>query len=113
MALKLDLLKLDDMTIAELKELKQAAETMLSRKANEEMAKLQKQMDELNALVGTSAPVKTSRQRNPSSYTHVHPKNSHEWLGRGGVPEQWRDIVSPDDAPEVRKQKIAPYKVER
>lgn len=105
---KLDLSGLD---LDGLNQLIEDATKLRDQKVDEKRAELLKQLAALDAI---AKPVKLpARQRSQSSYTHVHPKNGHEWLGRGGVPKQWLDIVSADDSPEVRRDKIKPYRVER
>lgn len=106
---KVDLSGLD---LEGLNSLIEEATKLRDKKVDEKRAELMKQLEALDAF---SRPSKasTTRQRSQSSYTHVHPKSGHEWLGRGGVPEAWQDIVSKDDASEVRRDKLKPYRVDR
>jgi DNA-binding protein H-NS len=104
--------KLDGLSLEDLTALIADAQKALATKVDAKRQELQKQLAELDAISKPSKAATAGRQRNPSSYTHVHPKNGHEWLGRGGVPQQWQDIVSKDDVPEVRREKIRPYRKE-
>lgn len=103
-------IKLDTLSMEDLNALIADAQKALAGKVDAKRAELQKELAALDAISSTGKASAAPRQRTPSSYTHVHPHNGHEWLGRGGVPKQWLDIVSKDDKPEVRREKIKPYK---
>ncbi len=101
-------LSLDDLDLL-IKDATQRRDELIDEKRKGLLAELAK----LDALSGkATATPKQGKTRAASRYTHVHPKNGHQWLGRGGVPQEWSDIVNKDDAREVRQEKLKPYRTE-
>lgn len=100
---------LSGMSLEELNALIDEATILRDEKVEEKRAALLKELQALDAMKSQKPPA--GRQRSPSKYTHRHPVNSNEWLGRGGVPKEWQDIVPPDASKEERSKLIAPYRV--
>lgn len=104
-------LKLDGLSMTDLQQLIADAQKALGDKVEGERAELLRKLQALDSIA--KPPKAPSRSRSQPSYTHVHPRNGHEWLGRGEPPEAWQDIVSKEDKGEARKAKLKPYRVNR
>ncbi len=86
------------------------ATRLRDQKVQEKRAELLKELQALDAI---SAPKSAAgRQRNASSYTHKHPKNGHQWLGRGGVPKEWQDIIPEGASAEERRAILAKHRID-
>lgn len=106
-------LDLSSLSLEELTDLIDEATKLRASKVDAKRQELQKQLAELDAFAKPSGSKSSSSQRKPSTFTHVHPKNGSEWLGRGGVPTAWRDIITEDMTKEQRAAELKKYRVER
>lgn len=86
------------------------ATRLRDQKVQEKRAELLKELQALDAMQSQKPAV--ARQRNASTYSHKHPKSGHMWLGRGGVPKEWQDIIPEGTAAEKKREILAQYRVE-
>ncbi len=102
---------LSGLSLEELNTLIDEAGKLRDKLVEEKRADLLKQLQALDGMA--SKKVSARRQRSASNYTHRHPKTGHEWLGRGGVPKEWRDIITDGMTKEQRADELAKYRVEK
>lgn len=79
-------------------------------KVDEKRADLLKQLHALDALAKPSKSSAT-RVRSASTFTHKHPVSGHLWLGRGGVPKEWRDLIPDGTSKEERSAILSKHRV--
>ncbi len=101
------------LSLEELNEVIEEASSLRTSKIEARRKELQAELAKLDSLTVKAPAAKPERSRAAAGYTHVHPKSGHEWLGRGGVPKAWQDIVGKDDPAPIRQEKLKPYRVDR
>lgn len=84
--------KLDALSMEDLKQLVVDAQAALAEKAQSKRAQLEKELAELDALTGrTPAKVAPSRTRSSPAPVYRAPDGT-EWSGRGGIPKAFKSL---------------------
>lgn len=86
------------------------ATKLRDQKVEEKRSELLKQLQALDAI---SKPAKTApaKSRSQPNYTHKHPTSGHVWQGRGGVPQEWRDLIPDGASKEERAAVLAKHRI--